>query len=374
MEVRARASKCGVLAAAIGVVLLVPVAASPLAAQQVSADTSGTHVVREGDTLWDLAGQYLRNPFLWPEIFEINRALVADPDLIFPRERLLIPGLRGPASLLGVPARDAAPFAMGVMQAPAEARTVFFAVPASQRGRTFVGVEDVPSPTVAPDEFYSAGLLVPEELIRPLGRLEEVQSPTVIPIDIPAQAQPYELVYISLAAPGAVTVGETLHLIREGRWVAPYGRIFESTGQGVVTAIDGATATVEIREHYDLVEVGNIAVALPDYSVPIGPRPAPAGGVEGRILVFEDPQPVPGVEDVAYVDMGAASGLTEGDELVAVLPAEQKSWGLRPEIEVARLQVVRVAERTSAVRVISMRQPALAPGLAVRLVARMPAS
>jgi hypothetical protein len=39
---------------------------------------------------------------------------------------------------------------------------------------------------------------------------------------------------------------------------------------------------------------------------------------------------------------------------------------------VARLQVVRVTELTSAVRVASLEHPALAEGLPVRLTARMP--
>jgi hypothetical protein len=39
---------------------------------------------------------------------------------------------------------------------------------------------------------------------------------------------------------------------------------------------------------------------------------------------------------------------------------------------VARLQVVRVSRRTAAMRVVAMEQPALVPGLPVRLVGKMP--
>ncbi|MEX0912749.1 MAG: hypothetical protein WD031_04900, partial [Gemmatimonadota bacterium] len=70
-------------------------------------------------------------------------------------------------------------------------------------------------------------------------------------------------------------------------------------------------------------------------------------------------------------NLGAASGVVEGDEYVAYLPATQVDWGERPEVEVARLQVVRVSNLTSAVRVLSLEQPALVEGLPVRLVARM---
>ena len=31
------------------------------------------HIIVEGDTLWDLAGRYLENPFLWPQLWDANR-------------------------------------------------------------------------------------------------------------------------------------------------------------------------------------------------------------------------------------------------------------------------------------------------------------
>lgn len=38
--------------------------------------------VRAGDTLWGLAERHLGDPNRWPEIFELNRARITDPDLI----------------------------------------------------------------------------------------------------------------------------------------------------------------------------------------------------------------------------------------------------------------------------------------------------
>src|SRR5687768_6490976 len=46
-----------------------------------------TYVVVRGDTLWDIASMFLRNPWLWPEIWQINQQ-VANPHLIFPGDIL----------------------------------------------------------------------------------------------------------------------------------------------------------------------------------------------------------------------------------------------------------------------------------------------
>lgn len=46
------------------------------------------HVVVRGDTLWDIAGRYLENPFRYPELARLSR--IRDPDLIYPGDRVVI--------------------------------------------------------------------------------------------------------------------------------------------------------------------------------------------------------------------------------------------------------------------------------------------
>ena len=56
--------------------LLVAIPSSGVLAQEPLPQT---HTVRKGDTLWDLAQHYLRDPFLWPGIFRQNTDVVEDP-------------------------------------------------------------------------------------------------------------------------------------------------------------------------------------------------------------------------------------------------------------------------------------------------------
>jgi nucleoid-associated protein YgaU len=60
----------------------------------VGPDTWGAlsvHLVQRGDTLSGIAEQQLGAADRWPEIFDLNRDIVDDPDRIFPGQVLALP-------------------------------------------------------------------------------------------------------------------------------------------------------------------------------------------------------------------------------------------------------------------------------------------
>jgi hypothetical protein len=51
------------------------------------------HMVVKGDTLWDIAGRYLGNPYLWPQIWEAN-SYITKARLIYPGDPIFLPSVQ----------------------------------------------------------------------------------------------------------------------------------------------------------------------------------------------------------------------------------------------------------------------------------------
>ena len=50
---------------------------------KVPADMPETHVVKEGDTLWDITQAYYGDPYRWPEVWSYNPN-ITNPHWIYP--------------------------------------------------------------------------------------------------------------------------------------------------------------------------------------------------------------------------------------------------------------------------------------------------
>ena len=69
--------------------ILVAMLASAAMAQDVSvrSDHPDEYVVVKGDTLWDISGKFLEQPWQWPAIWHANPQ-IENPHLIYPGDRI----------------------------------------------------------------------------------------------------------------------------------------------------------------------------------------------------------------------------------------------------------------------------------------------
>lgn len=53
------------------------------------------YTVQKGDTLWDLSRRFSTTPWVWPELWEENSKIIANPHLIYPGQKLRLTRLKG---------------------------------------------------------------------------------------------------------------------------------------------------------------------------------------------------------------------------------------------------------------------------------------
>jgi hypothetical protein len=106
----------GILTRIVAVALLT--VATYAAAVETRGDHPDTYVVQRGDTLWDIAGRFLKRPWLWPEVWQANPQ-IKNPHLIYPGDVLSLayldrigmqPGPRVGAPINAVPLAEVEPF------------------------------------------------------------------------------------------------------------------------------------------------------------------------------------------------------------------------------------------------------------------------
>jgi hypothetical protein len=121
---------------------------------------------------------------------------------------------------------------------------------------------------------------------------------------------------------------------------------------------------VQVVEQYDRMQDGDLVRLLPAEPTDAAARTrSQSGEAAYRIVAVEIPQPVQGPGDWVFVDTRDAPALRPGDELVV-----EADPALAP---LARLQVVTLHEGIATLRIVGLRDVAVAEGVPVRLDRRL---
>ncbi len=387
----------GLLAALLGSV----VASAPLAAQDStqsapapSAPPSGqTHTVKKGDTLWDIAHQYLNDPFLWPEIYRINTDVVEDPHWIYPNEVLKLPGTTTVATTpTGTEVTTVVDDRMSPMpstsltEAPRQSGSTVFSLSATRRVATvsrFGGSATLyPHPAVRVGETFAAPWLDHANGPRDQGTIVGSAEISGIATSTPrSRMLNEERAYITLPKDIVPSRGDRYLAFQLGPVLENGSQMVEPTGVvEVERAENGDASTVRIITQYSNVEAGQGIIPIDHFTLGNNARPAPLMlGTEGHVIFVPDRSVLPTLQSYVVIDITEKDGAKVGDQYTLLEPRRTllvKGRGDQavavPEERVALGQVVKVTDRGTTLIIVDQQNPSVKVGTKVRLTARMP--
>ncbi|MDB4887814.1 MAG: LysM peptidoglycan-binding protein [Gemmatimonadetes bacterium] len=354
--------------------LALPVAAR---AQDVRPDArpdAGTHTVKRGDTLWDLAQTYLGDAYLWPEIYRLNTDQIDDPHWIYPSEVLKLPGR---AAQVAVAAPDGAP----VAEEPRRPNSpTVFSTRTMVRSRPGFA-SGVSQPRVPHGDVLRAPYFDRHGGPSTTGRL-------LFTADIPGIAKPrgttnFQLYDKLLMVPPAGALAAE----RE-RFVAyTLADDIEDVGTVVIPSAvvevvrapqQGEAAIVQVVQLYTQLNADDRIIPLDTAGTALTGVPVQVPGNTLRstkIRAIQRDVDLPSLNYYILFDLAARDGMKVGDEVLVYrerqLPKEDDGPVL-PEVAIATAQVVRVTAYGSTARILSQEQPMIRAGERVRVIGRMP--
>ena len=330
------------------------------------------HLVRAGDTLWDLAKSYLTNAFLWPMIYNANRAVVENPHRIFPGERLIIPPVTPPDSArpLGEPVVAAPP-------APPAANQAFPIAPPAEEPKdtaTVIASLDLRRPVVSMAEYLAAPWLSFSAYDQVVGQIIRVVDPSAVTDRLPSTLHPNERVHLGALTEGRQP-GDSLVIIRFGRRIDGHGVIVEPVGLLRVDSVTPTVVVARVVQQYADAKVGDAVLPLGKLPlIGLGSGSPFEGGPRGELLEFLIQEPLHGTTDIGFISLGNDANVGIGDEFVVYVPPlelDNERVEVLPPTEVGVIRVIKVAENSATVRVLRVSNAGLAEGLPVRLVRKM---
>lgn len=331
-------------------VLAVPTEAAPAAGKET------LYTIKPGDTLWDIANAFFRDPFLWPFIWKANPS-ITNADLIYAGNKLVIPSL-GPIERAiqapkeepvekQAPAAEAAPAAPEIAAAPPARPQPPAAEEAPAGGGKIIMPEEEPQPIVDKYSFLSAGFVNEME---PVGTIigPAVQGKTIMGYD--------DVVYVRIGSDNNVNIGDKfliyapLQPVKHPKTRELYGRLIRGLGLIQITAKDPAAdvVTARITLSFDSIEGGSLLTPYQEPSLVYDSAEKKAKDISGYILEVTDHRTINGQTDVVYLDKGSSDGVDPGDKFNVYAEPYKRGY---PREMVGEVQVFLVKERTATAMV-----------------------
>ncbi|MEO0137888.1 MAG: LysM peptidoglycan-binding domain-containing protein [candidate division WOR-3 bacterium] len=298
-----------------------------------------THTVKPGDTLWDIAGFYYQNPFLWPYIWRANLTKIKDPHWIYPDQVFVIPP--APEESLA-----AVPPAPPEVPAPEVVPETYTYTPAPTKKTAEVISMVKPEERIfSEDIIHRAGFILTEDLPY-WGKIVGTEPAGEKHITA------YKTIYIDRARD--IKIGDILTIYRPGKVIkhpktgAFLGKEIIVLGRAEIEEMSEQGARCRVIDSYDLIKTGDLVTPYTPQMAPENVTLVPATKeIEGYVVEVKSEQTHMTPPHVfVYIDKGEDSGIAVGD-IFDVYQERIVGGKKMPDYTIARVQIVSIFERAS---------------------------
>ena len=363
-------------------------AAAPLSAQQTApqaapqGDAPRTHTVKKGDTLWDLAKQYLGDAFLWPEIYRLNTDKIEDPHWIYPGETLKLPGAtmaRGPSPAAAAGANATAVGNPAVAQRQQQRRRMTVFNPdaniVERRARESLNLR-ARTAAVRQGEYLASPFVWSPGGPGDAGALEEAAEAVGISMTTANRPIQYlEPVFVHLPRNTQGKIGDRYLVYRLDSLIESQGQVVVPTGvvKLISQGANGRSRAQLVFKFEDVFE-GQYVMPLDTLRQTAGVIPARVEfGLATHVSWLNYNPILPGSGSYLILRATEKDGMLPGDQVTLLRSRGVDSKGVElPDEEVAVAQVTRVTPWGSGAIIIRTLQAGVAQGMKARVTAKMP--
>jgi hypothetical protein len=310
------------------------------------------YIVVRGDTLWDVSARYLKNPYLWPQIWNENK-YIKDAHWIYPGDPLLLPKLSVVAEGAGQAPPTGGPEGVGQEGAPIPGMV--------EPGAGEAGAAAALGPVTEEMSLQCASYVV---------NSREDESLFVVGSDQGNDKNAYgdrDLLYLNKGSNSGVKAGDlyTLHhvaySVKHPVSGKKLGTKVETTGWVKVILVQDNTACAVVEQACLDIHAGDYLKPFEKVNVPMVVRRPPEeccstenGKTSRHIVDLQDDASIVGTGHFVTIDAGTDDGVSPGT-VFSVYRITYPSVPT-PRNVIGEATVVAVREKTSTAKVTYARQ------------------